>query len=315
VNQPWNSSTGQLKITIFNSTISYYENGFKLYSQPYYFPSEEVYVYIYTSSTYEYPGTDTLDNFNLQTNSPKAQTALTLSAKSSATSNLKVEIAGTLTANETKIADAQLFLSYSVNMGASWIDLTALTTDSQGAFQATWIPQVTGNYLIKAVYLGDANYTATDKVVTLIINPNQQSSFTVDSNSTITQLYFDSAANQLNFTASGPSGTTGYVNINIPKTLIPDIANLKVYLDENALQYSSSEQGDSWLVTFSYHHSTHQITICMSQQNAAAPEALPLGLIPGVAIIAVVTVAVLIVTKNRRQTSSSDSQMAAPVGT
>jgi hypothetical protein len=138
-------------------------------------------------------------------------------------------------------------------------------------------------------------------VVTLIINPNLQSSFTVESNSTITQLYFDSTSNQLNFTASGPSGTTGYVNINIPKTLIPDIADLKIYLDGNTLRYSSSEQSDSWLVTFSYHHSMHQITICMNPQTAAAPEVLPLGLIPGLAILVVVTIAVLMVARNRKQ--------------
>jgi hypothetical protein len=127
VNQPWNSSTGQLKITVFNGTISFYENGFKLYSEPFILPSKEVYIYIYTSTTYEYPGTDTLDNFNLQTTT---QTTLTLSAKSSATPNLKVEITGTLSANETKVPNAQLLLSYSVNAGTSWIDLTTLTTDS-----------------------------------------------------------------------------------------------------------------------------------------------------------------------------------------
>lgn len=313
VNKPWNSSTGQLKITVFNDTISFYENGAMLYSTLFSLPSKSVYVYVYTSTYYEYPGTDKLDNFSLLTNSPKQPTTLTLSAKSSAEPNLKVNIAGALSANETKIPNAQLLLSYSVNAGASWIDLTTLTTDNQGTFEATWTPQVTGNYLIKAIYQGNPGYAATEKIVTLIINPNQQSSFTVESNSTITQLYFDSSANQLNFTASGPSGTTGYVNINIPKTLIRDIADLEVYIDQNALQYSSSEQGDSWLVTFSYHHSIHQITICMSQQNTAAPEVLPLGLIPGLAIFVVVTIAVLIVIRTRKQPNRSSLQNPAPV--
>jgi hypothetical protein len=61
----------------------------------------------------------------------------------------------------------------------------------------------------------------------------------------------------------GPTGTTGYVDLDIPKTLITDASGLKIHLDENQLAYSSESQGDSWLVSFTYHHSTHQVVVSL----------------------------------------------------
>ena len=61
----------------------------------------------------------------------------------------------------------------------------------------------------------------------------KQNVFTLTSNSTITQFAFNSTTKELSFIASGPSGTKGYVNIYIPKTLISDISTLKTYIDGN----------------------------------------------------------------------------------
>jgi hypothetical protein len=35
-------------------------------------------------------------------------------------------------------------------------------------------------------------------------------------------------------------------------------------LDETQIAYSLADQGDSWLLTFSYHHSTHQVDVYLS---------------------------------------------------
>jgi N-acetylneuraminic acid mutarotase len=88
--------------------------------------------------------------------------------------------------------------------------------------------------------------------------------FTVASNSTISALAFNSTRLELSFTATGPSGTTGFTKVTIAKTLVTDIANLKVYVDGQRLQYSIASTVDSWIVSFSYTHSAHYIMLTLN---------------------------------------------------
>ena len=69
-------------------------------------------------------------------------------------SGFNVQIIGSLTFNGTGISEAPLLLSYSVTGGKSWIDLTLVNTGSDGSYLVAWMPSVTGNYLLKAVYGG-----------------------------------------------------------------------------------------------------------------------------------------------------------------
>jgi hypothetical protein len=88
--------------------------------------------------------------------------------------------------------------------------------------------------------------------------------FAVSSNSTVTSLAFNSTTSVLSFTVSGPSGTTGYVKVTIAKSLISNPENIKVYLDGNQLNYEVTSSADSWLLSFTYSHSTHQVSIDMA---------------------------------------------------
>jgi hypothetical protein len=65
----------------------------------------------------------------------------------------------------------------------------------------------------------------------------------------------------LTFTASGPSGTTGFSNVTISKTLIADVGGLKVYLDGTETSYAVSDLTTSWLIYITYQHSTHKIAM------------------------------------------------------
>ena len=89
------------------------------------------------------------------------------------------------------------------------------------------------------------------------------------SNSTVSAFAFNSTSEELSFRVSGESGTTGYVNVFIPKSLMSDVSNLKVYLDGNILTSSTESQGDSWLVSFTYHHSIHQVTINLASTSSS----------------------------------------------
>lgn len=40
-----------------------------------------------------------------------------------------------------------------------------------------------------------------------------------------------------------------------------DITNVRVYLDNNQMEYSMTSLDDSWLLMFNYTHSTHRVTV------------------------------------------------------
>jgi hypothetical protein len=94
--------------------------------------------------------------------------------------------------------------------------------------------------------------------------------FFVESNSTVTELTFNSTSSELTFVVSGPSGTVGYVNVTIAKNLVPNAENIKVYLEGNQLSYEITSNEYSWQVTFTYQHSAHQVRISLATNAAGA---------------------------------------------
>ncbi len=200
---------------------------------------------------------------------PKKESNIEVSCQSTTSSmNFKVDITGRLTANDASIAGAQILLSYSVNAGNSWNDLTTAITGSNGEFSEVWTPQASGYYLLKAVYTGDTDYSEGSKIVNFVVMPfEEENVFSVTSNSTVTALSFDSNSQTLSFSVNGTSNTTGYVSLYIPKSLVSDVSALKVYLDEELLPYTATEEQAAVLVTFTYHHSSHEVTI---QMNSSA---------------------------------------------
>ncbi|MGD6852048.1 MAG: hypothetical protein ACQCN6_08320 [Candidatus Bathyarchaeia archaeon] len=224
------------------------------------------------------------------------ETTIHLTCQSSVSTNIRVNIKGSLTSAGVGISNASILLSYSIDTGTHWNEFTAVNTDDNGVFNVLWTPQATGNYLINATWLG-SNHTVTT-VTSLAIAPcDSQSLFSVTSNSTLSGLSFDSASKQLSFSVSGPTGTTGYFDINIPKTLISDVSGLQVNLDGTAVHYDLQSQGDSWLVSFAYHHSSHHVTVNLnSQQTAQTSEFfnpwIAVLVIGGMAAIVVVVVLV-----------------------
>ena len=200
------------------------------------------------------------------TTAQKLETSLNVNCQSSTTySNFKVNIQGTLTANNSGLSDSAILLSYSVDGGSSWTPLTFVSTDNTGAFQAVWTPLVTGNYYLRATYGGDSELASASTIVHFAVLPFEDNSvFSVASNSTVTALAFNSTDQKLSFKVSGETGTTGYVNIYISKSLMSDTSNLKVYFDQELLQPVTQSIGDSWLVSFTYHHSVHAVSLALN---------------------------------------------------
>ena len=228
---------------------------------------------------------------------------LNITCKSSATqSGLKVEIMGSLTGNGLALSGLPVLISYSVNRGSSWNELTTIDTAGDGGFFAVWYPSVTGNYMVKAAFNGNNAYSGTATEVNFAVTPyKEESTFSVTSNSTLSQLAFNSTSNQLTFTVNGESGTKGYVNAYIPKSLISDISTLKVHLDENQINYLTESQSDSWLLYFTYQHSTHNIAITLNPITNQSNDLLGNWLYYGVAIaIIVIAIGLVLIVRKRK---------------
>ena len=102
----------------------------------------------------------------------------------------------------------------------------------------------------------------------------EENLFSVSSNSTLSELFFNSNSSELSFSVSGDTGTDGYVEAYIPKSLVSNASSLKVYLDGNEIEYSITSEDDSWLLHFTYHHSTHKVALTFNSaatQNDANP--------------------------------------------
>lgn len=241
----------------------------------------------------------------MPTQIPTTSTAPTLTVScigKALQTTIKVEISGNLAENGLGIASAPIHIAYSTTNGNSWQALTTVSTEANGRFSAEWLPNVTGNYLIKATYLGTATQSPVSITVNLVITPNtsndKETVFSVSSNSSVSDLAFNSEPGQLSFSVSGPTNTTGYVDICIDKALVSDASKISAYIDGNAVNYTVTSTADSWVLHFSYHHSTHMITLNLNNVSNDALMFSSLWLI--FLGIAVVVGAVAIIKKRRR---------------
>jgi hypothetical protein len=142
------------------------------------------------------------------------------------------------------------------------------------------MPQISGNYLIRAAYSGSVTLNSTTTVVTLVSTPySNQNVFSVTSNSTVSALAFNSASNELSFVVSGASATFGYVDVAIAKSLVVNVTNIQVYLDDEPIEFSVTSTADAWILHFEYTHSTHSVKVNLAQTdsplNSSSPTPAP----------------------------------------
>jgi hypothetical protein len=159
-----------------------------------------------------------------------------------------------------------------------WHQLAAVKTAVNGSFSYLWLPLEEGEYLLKAYWSGDSAYCGACSellpvLVTSISSNTTQNDpiseednpiLSVQSNSTISQLIFDSEQKVLSIGVSGEDGTAGYVKIVLTKALVPDLSALQVYLDDESVSYNTESTVDSWILTVHYNHSTHTVKVSLS---------------------------------------------------
>lgn len=183
---------------------------------------------------------------------------------SSSLASFSVEINGSLTWNGTVLSNCSILLSVSDDSGISWSNITNVNTNSNGKFEALWTPKTTGSYLLRALWAGNSDYPSANATISFAVTPFEDMSvFSVSSNSTVSEFFFNSTSKTLSFSVTGPSGTTGYVNVCIPKTILTNASDLKVFLDDAVLPFTAQELLDLWYVSFNYHHSIHQVKVSL----------------------------------------------------
>jgi hypothetical protein len=265
VEVPWLSPTGSLKIKISNGSISFYENGLMRYSEPYAFRASECYVYVYTSKWGHYSGTDCFDDFTVYpVNVYGTNASISISAESMSTvAGSTVNVFGKLTDSDYKpLQNKTVVLSYTFSGANFWIPISSGLTDEQGNYVIQWINSASGTFTLKTEWRGESLFIGTSNTTTLSFLPYQNKQvFLFESNSTVYDLAFNNQTSTLSFNVTGPSGSTGYVIATISKTLLTNGENLQVYMDGKQLNYSVASTLNSWIVTFNYSHSTHQISI------------------------------------------------------
>jgi hypothetical protein len=111
----------------------------------------------------------------------------------------------------------------------------------------------------------------------------------VRSNSSVSNLLFDSSRGLVNFTVSGPTGTYGFFDATVAKSLLS--GQPVVLIDGIQSSASVSQDANFWYVHVTYVHSQHHVTIGGSN---TVPEFSP------VALLAIVVALAIVVFKRKR---------------
>lgn len=236
-------------------------------------------------------------------------TILSVSLSSTSTQfGFKVEINGDLTSKDVGLVDFPIRLSYSVTEGQTWNDISLITTNSDGKYSVEWMPSATGVYIVKALWVGNSSYPRTEVTTNLaVLSFEEQTIFSVASNSTVSGLAFNSTSKELKFNLSGITGTTGYVDVCISKTLIGNINEAQVYINGVKSKYETTFLEGSWLLHFIYIHSTHEIIISLS--GTSTPFELPnVDLFPILLVLSVIVICGIVIiftTRKRRKTKQT----------
>lgn len=205
------------------------------------------------------------------------------------------------------MSQTPILLSYSVTGGETWNDIMLVNADSDGVYSATWIPSATGNYIVKAEWEGNLTFPATTTEINLAVTSfEEQSVFSVTSNSTMTNLSFNSTSKELTFTVTGPTGTTGIAKVYIPESLVANIADVKVYLNNEQIDYTATSLDDSWLLHFTYLHSTHEVTISLGDISTPFFET-PFGV--ATILVCVIAAAIVFFIAYRKRANHKDVDM------
>ncbi len=95
--------------------------------------------------------------------------------------------------------------------------------------------------------------------------------FAIESNSTVSAINFQSTKSVLDFTVSGPTGSTGYVNITVNKNVLPFTDTLKIYLNSTIQTPIFIDNGaETYSIILNYDHSSLGVKVVFQEANISS---------------------------------------------
>ena len=115
----------------------------------------------------------------------------------------------------------------------------------------------------------------------------------------------------LSFTVTGPSGTTGFSNMTIPKSFIPYGKVPVIFIDDQRAQNQGYTQDSyNYYVWYTTHFSIHQVSIEFVGVSSPEPNGgsfqqnsseVLLGVLAGIIIVAVVMILLALITTSGKR--------------
>jgi PKD domain len=209
----------------------------------------------------------------------------------------EVSISGNLTYNGIGVPNAWIILSSKTYIeNSTWNEIASAKTDDYGKYLTVWKP-MRGSYQVKATWIGNSTYPETSVSVNLGVKSFGDFITEFSSNSTITNMNFNSTTRVLSFSAEGPSGTAGYVNIILEKAPTFNPQGIVVLLDGHPIDYIVESKEQSWILDFIYTHSIHNVIVNLEADTLPPSEhqseSEPFPTLATVAVVSLVGVVVV----------------------
>src|SRR6267143_355467 len=208
--------------------------------------------------------------------------------------------------------------SSSLPCGTITLAPTSISPTSTGVISALTISTTTvappGTYTITITGLPPGKSSSSAALTLTITAPSistvsfgHEVSCSVRSNSTLSNVRF--AGNTIHVEATGPHGAVGYANVTVPKSDVPHLDTLHIFIDNSRLSSSSvtiTSNSTAYFIYFTFtFHSPVLIDIQLTApENAATPNIL--GLDPtifyaliGVLVVLVVAIAAFALRKRK----------------
>lgn len=207
-----------------------------------------------------------------------------------------------------------LYTGVDVDASSNWWGTTDLQTIENWIWDSTYETYVGTVNIEPLLTVPNQNAYPNSMLFPSINMPGADGSgsnpFHIGTNSTVIDVVFNPENASLSFSISGPDGTEGSANVTIAKSAMPNGESLEVILDDEQIDYSLLDIGNSWNIGFVYMHSSHKVTITdplYQPTQSSSPTPIPHVGEPNIlmiavvaAIAAVVAISAFIVKSNRK---------------
>ncbi len=89
----------------------------------------------------------------------------------------------------------------------------------------------------------------------------------IATNSSMVGVMFNSTNKQLTVNVAGKDGTVGICNLTVPKSFVSSSEDIRIYLDNQPMQFSLTEDSHHYYISVEYVHSTHILLASFAQPH------------------------------------------------